>query len=320
MMLRTPFFIIFGLVLAIVWTIDYFAYTKPVSINVKHINKNLLNSIKNIFIFILGIVGILLISYSLGNPSQTVGIQKQNLFVKDIYFVVDVSQSMLANDFKPNRLEVAKQKIKDFIKLRPTDRIGIVVFSDNVFTLMPLTTDNDLVLKSVDDISVGFLGSGTNIGDALALGIGRLKNPKIKNKFIVLLTDGVSNSGILTPLQAAKMAKKFNIKIYSIGIGKVKNGQYLGNGGRGRRNIPGGSVDLETMKKISSETNGQFFYAGNENSLQKIFSEIQKLESSKIEATSNTIYKSVYFKYLLFGSILFLFAEFLRRFWKKEAF
>ena len=122
---------------------------------------------------------------------------------------------MLATDFKPNRLEVAKQKISDFVALRPKDRIGIVMFSEKAFTLLPLSTDLELIQEIISEIKVGFLGSGTNIGDALALGVARAAQSLTKNKVIVLLTDGVSNVGVMTPEQATREAAEKNIKTYT---------------------------------------------------------------------------------------------------------
>src|SRR5690606_32519325 len=180
-------------------------------------------------------------------PKKPAGFVNDPEEVNDVIFVVDVSLSMLADDFKPNRLEVAKQKIQEFVDLRPTDRIALVMFSEKVFTLLPLTSDLKLVRQAISDLRTGFLGSGTNIGDALALGVARGLQSLAKNKVIILLTDGVSNVGTMTPLQAAEEAKNAGIKVYTIAVGGDGDARIPVPGGFGRQRfqyIPGGSFDV----------------------------------------------------------------------------
>jgi Ca-activated chloride channel family protein len=241
--------------------------------------------------------------------------------VNDIFLVVDVSRSMLADDLKPNRLEVAKEKLREFANLRPTDRIGIIIFSEKVFTLLPLTTDPSLVDQILADIRIGFLGSGTNIGDALALAVARGQDSKTKNKVIVLLTDGVNNVGNMTPLNAARTAKEYNMKVYTIGLGTTKSRLPIGKDQLGRQqyqSIPGGSIDVKTLEDISKMTGGKNFMAGSENSLEEILSEIQKLEKTKINNRGQVVYDELFFPYLLWGILMFLLCEFSRRFLMKE--
>lgn len=260
---------------------------------------------------ILGIIGLGLIGFSLSQPRIPLGHAKNTIRVNDIFIVVDVSRSMLAEDFRPNRLVAAKEKIREFVKLRPTDRIGIVMFSEKAFTLLPLSTDLDLIEKVIGEINTGFLGSGTNIGDALGLAVGRATQSLADNKVIILLTDGVSNVGNMTPLQAAQQAKDQNLKVYTIGIGQKSNAALLRTSGRNYQRIPGGSVDLETLEKISNITGGKSFYAGSEGALEEVLNEIQKLEKTEIQSSSKVIYKELYWKYLLWGVIAFLFSEIL---------
>lgn len=270
--------------------------------------------------FLLGVAGLLLIGFSLTQPRVPLGFSKNKIKVNDIFIVVDVSRSMMAVDFSPNRLEAAKERIREFTKMRPTDRIGIIMFSEKAFTLLPLSTDLDLINQIIDEIKVGFLGQGTNIGDALALAVGRATQSLAESKVIILLTDGVSNVGNMTPLQAADQAKEKGVKVYTIGIGQKSNAALLQTGGSRSRyqRIPGGSVDLETLEKIAQVTNGKSFYAANENALAEVLQEIQNLEKTEIETSSKVIYKELYWKYLLWGAILFLISEALGVFVFKE--
>jgi hypothetical protein len=162
-------------------------------------------------LFFVGVAGWAFLSYSLMQPRKAQKFSPSNIEVNDIILCIDVSRSMLAEDIKPNRLEVAKDRIREFVKMRPTDRISVVIFSEKVFTLLPLTTDPVLVDQVLSEISIGYLGSGTNIGDGLALSVARAVNSETKNKVIVLLTDGVANVGTMTPIQAAEEAKKYGI-------------------------------------------------------------------------------------------------------------
>jgi Ca-activated chloride channel family protein len=276
----------------------------------KNLWKSGLN-IKRIIKFVAGIVGLSLIGFSLTLPRLPVGYSKNQIKVNDIFIVVDVSRSMLAVDFAPNRLEAAKERIRDFVKLRPTDRIGIVMFSEKAFTLLPLSTDLKLIEQIIDEIKVGFLGQGTNIGDALALAVGRATQSLADSKVIILLTDGVSNVGNMTPLQAADQAKEQGVKVYTIGIGQRSNAALLRTGGSRSRyqRIPGGSVDLETLDKIANITGGKSFYANDENALSDVLAEIQKLEKTEIQTSAKVIYKELYWDYLIWGILLFLCSE-----------
>ncbi len=220
------------------------------------------------------------LSYSFAGPRRPLETAPSSIEVNDIFFVVDVSRSMLADDIEPNRLEVAKNKLREFAQLRPTDRVGVIMFSERVFTMLPLTTDPTLVDKILSDIRVGFLGSGTNIGDGLALAVARAQTSKTKNKVVILLTDGVNNVGNVTPLQAAKLAKESGIKVYTITLGTKADAKIpVGKGifGTQYQTIPGGSFDLETMQEISDLTNGKSYMAESEESLKEILDEIQNL-------------------------------------------
>ena len=309
---------VLGLVALLFWSLEFWKIFKKAQL-VAPSNETTHRSGTNpirLIIFLIGVVGWLLISVSLTGPRKPLKFTPSNIEVNDIFLVVDVSRSMLADDLKPNRLEVAKEKLREFAKLRPTDRLGVIIFSEKVFTMLPLTTDPNLVNEVLSEIRIGFLGSGTNIGDALALAVGRGQASKTKNKVIVLLTDGVNNVGNLTPIQAAEMAKTFNMKVYTIGLGTIKGAKIpIGKGllGTQYQNIPGGSIDLKTLREISEITGGQSYMADSDGSLAEILEDIQKLEKTKIKSQSQVIYDELFFMYLLWGILLFVLSEVLRK-------
>lgn len=306
-----------GLVLVVVWSLDFWrVFKKPQLILSGDAGSKGL-SFSRWGLFFVGLTGLILISFSMTGPRKALKHMPGNIEVNDIFLVVDVSRSMLADDLKPNRLEVAKLKLREFAALRPTDRLGVIVFSEKVFTMLPLTTDPSLVDKILEDIRIGYLGSGTNIGDALALAVGRAQNSETKNKVIVLLTDGVNNVGNLTPMQAAAMAEDYGIKVYTIGLGTAKDARLpVGKDPFGRvqyQNIPGGSIDLKTLQEISNLTGGKSYLADSDGSLKDILTDIQKLEKTEIKSQSQIIYDELFFPYLFWGIILFCFGELTRR-------
>ena len=264
--------------------------------------------------FILGLLAWFFISFALMGPRESKGSIQGKIEINDILLVLDVSRSMLATDFQPNRLEVAKNKIIEFVRLRPTDRIGVIIFGNHVFTWLPLTRDPELVKKMVKEVKVGFLGGGTNIGDAIGLAIARAAQSLAKNKVVILLTDGVANVGSIGPLQAAEEAAKKKLKIYTIGIGGKHNKKVLqlNPGGRYQK-IPGGSVDLETLEKISEITNGKSFFANDSSALKRIFDEIQQLEKTEVNVSSRVVYQENYLFYLTIGVLLLMVSEMFRR-------
>ncbi len=311
-----PLFALIGILGFVVWTVRYFKLFKKVELFGPFVKKK--KSLRTHMLYLVGLVGWLFISFSMMGPREEAGYSNNNIKVNDIFFVVDVSRSMLAEDFRPNRLEVAKEKIKEFVTLRPTDRIGLIMFSERAFTLLPLTTDLKLVNKMVDDIKVSsLLGMGTNIGDALALAVGRAAQSITLNKFIVLLTDGVSMMGTLTPIQAAEKAKDKGVKVYTIGMGKLTNDKMLKMGNR-YQNIPGGSVDIETLKTISKLTNGKSFYASDTQALKSVLEEIQTMEKIEIKKSGMIIYKEKFWIYYLLGLSLILLVEGINLFWLKD--
>jgi Ca-activated chloride channel family protein len=306
-----------GIAGLIFWIIGYFYWFKKPQLFIPRKYKKGGFPFFRILIFCLGVTGWLYISFALAGPRRPLGMDKNTIEVNDIFIVLDLSRSMLAEDLKPNRFEAAKKKVQEFVSLFPKDRIGIVIFAEKVFTLLPLSTDLNLINKMVAQIKLGALGDGTNIGDALALGVGRLLQSLAKNKVIILLTDGVSNVGTLTPLQAAEMAAAENIKIYTIGIGGAKDARLpVGPNMFGVQRyqvIPGGSIDEKGLKEIADLTKGKFYMANTNKALENVLGEINKLERTEIEQSGKIIYQELYFKFLLIGVCCLLGAELSRR-------
>ncbi len=300
----------------LIWSINFLKlFKKPEIYLPKSIPTHKRNFLR-FFVFIICLVGWISLTLALMNPKlKKKSIIKKEM-INDIIFVLDVSRSMLAIDFKPNRLSVAKNTIKKFINLNQNERFGIVLFSEKVYTHIPLTSDYNYLKERISTISGENLGSGTNIGDALLLAAGRFNYSKAKNKYIILLTDGVSNVGSVTPIEAGKRLLDQRIKLFSIGIGKDQNAKipinpsnpFLG----GFQQIPGGSIDFDTLNIISKMTLGSFYSASDENSLTRILNKIAKDEKIKSTLKSLYIYEYNYFPFLLTGILLLFLGELIR--------
>lgn len=202
----------------------------------------------------------------------------------DIVLTLDISTSMLAEDFKPNRLEAAKETAIEFIEQRPNDRIGLVIFAGEAYTQTPVTIDHAVVKNVLSQLETGKIKDGTAVGDGLATAVSRLKESKAKSKIIVILTDGVHNSGFIAPETAAELAKTFGIKTYTIGVGTIGKAPYPVRTPFGLRyqNVDV-EIDETSMKKIADLTGGKYFRATNNKSLDNIFDEIDKLEKTEID-------------------------------------
>jgi len=234
----------------------------------------------------------------------------------DIVLSMDLSSSMLAMDFKPNRLEVAKRVASEFVDKRTFDRVGIVVFAGEAFTQCPLTTDHRIVKEFLSRLECGNLEDGTAIGMGLATAVNRLKDTKAKSKVIILLTDGVNNTGYQSPQLAAKIAKEFNIKIYTIGIGasgeahtpvsRRSDGTYIFGLARVE-------MDEPLMREIAQLTGGQYYRATTEQELEQIYAQIDQLEKSEIEITSYKRYGEL-FRWFVLCAVVLVFMEFLLRY------
>ncbi|WP_405370346.1 vWA domain-containing protein [Nonlabens sp. Asnod2-A12] len=239
-------------------------------------------------LFLLRLLALTLIIVALARPQTTdVTTKTKTTNGIDIVLAVDVSASMLARDFEPNRLEATKEVAADFINGRPSDRIGVVVYAGESYTKTPITTDKTISLKAIKDIKFdGVLENGTAIGMGLATAVNRLKESEALSKVIILMTDGVNNSGFLDPKIASELAVEFGIKVYTVGIGTNGNAPspyaQLPNG-RFQFKMAPVEIDEELMKQIAADTGGKYFRADNNKKLKEIYAEIDKLEKTEIE-------------------------------------
>ncbi|RBL94193.1 aerotolerance regulator BatA [Chitinophaga flava] len=215
----------------------------------------------------------------------------------DIVMAVDISGSMLAEDLQPNRMEAAKKVAMDFVDKRISDRIGLVVFSGESFTQCPITTDHTVLKNQIIQVKSGMLQDGTAIGMGLATSVDRLRNSHAKSKVIILLTDGVNNTGLVDPLTALEIAKAFKIRVYTIGVGTIGKAPFpmpMADGSV-QMVMQDVQIDEPLMKKISKETGGKYFRATNTSDLKSIYSEIDQLEKTKVEITSYKRYAEHFF-------------------------
>lgn len=231
----------------------------------------------------------------------------------DIVIALDISTSMLAMDFQPNRIEAAKDVATQFISGRPNDKIGLVVFAGESFTQCPLTTDHATVINLFKNIESGMLEDGTAIGNGLATAVSRLKESSAISKVIILLTDGENNRGEIAPVTAAELAKTFGIRVYTVGVGTIGTAPYP-------MQTPFGvqvrdmevKIDEPTLQKIASTTDGKYFRATNNNKLAEIYQEIDKLEKSKIDVKEYSKREEEFMKFALTGALLLVLALFLK--------
>jgi Ca-activated chloride channel family protein len=248
---------------------------------------------------ILRLLSFLFLTIALARPQNSKVNESINSEGLDIVMSMDISGSMLAQDFKPNRIEAAKKVAQEFIENRPTDRIGLVIFSGESFTQCPLTTDQNVLKEQLLNVKSGLLEDGTAIGMGLATAVERLRNSKTKTKVIILLTDGVNNSGLIDPITALEIAKAYKIRVYTIGVGSEGSAPYPVKDQFGQTSIQQMPVQIDEalMQRISRETGGKYFRATNNNSLNRIYNDIDKLEKTKIEINSYKRYSELFFPY-----------------------
>ena len=268
---------------------------------------------KNVIIVIARLLIMFFIILALARPRFSNTIRETKTEIIDILLVIDQSSSMLAQDFKPNRLEAAKEVAKKFIKDREGDRLGIIVFAGESYIQCPLTQDIHVLLNFTDEIEIiDREHDGTAIGMAIATSINRLRESEAKSKTIILLSDGSNNQGELEPITAAELAAKFDIKIYTVAAGTHGLAPYPVTDAWGRQVIQKVQVDVdeESLKEIADITGGQFFRATDNKSLQKVYEEIDALERTEIEVTEYQNYTELYSWFTIpaaFASIFFIF-------------
>ena len=236
--------------------------------------------------YLLKIIASVLMIFAIARPQSSSNWEESTTEGIDIVLAMDVSGSMLALDLKPDRLEASKNVAIDFISKRKNDRIGLVIFAGESFTQCPLTTDHNVLINLFKDVKSGIVDDGTAIGMGLATAVNRLKSSEAVSKVIILLTDGINNSGMIPPITAAEIAQKFGIRVYTIGVGTEGFAAYPFQ-------TPFGiqyqdvevKIDEKTLQDIASLTEGKYFRATNNNSLKNIYKDIDELEKSKIEVT-----------------------------------
>lgn len=268
-----------------------------------------------VFLYVLRLFSLAAIIVALARP-RNVSVSKKTKSNKgiDIVMAIDVSASMLAKDLKPNRLEALKKVAVEFIDRRPNDRIGIVVYAGESFTQTPITSDKGIVKRTISELKWGQLEGGTAIGMGLGSAVNRLKESTAKSKVIILLTDGVNNSGNIDPRTATELAKELGIKTYTIGIGTNGMADFPWSKdprtGKLQYRKQQVEIDEDLLKEIASETEGKYFRATNNASLKEIYAEIDTLEKTKIEEFKYYNYQEKY-RFFVFLGIGFLLLEFI---------
>lgn len=254
--------------------------------------------------FILRIIAIIMIIIVLARPQSTNSWQNTEVSGIDIMLAIDVSTSMLAEDLKPNRLEAAKEVAAEFINGRPNDNIGLTIFSGESFNQCPLTIDHAVLLNLFKNVKCGIIEDGTAIGMGIANAVAHLKDSKAKSKVIILLTDGTNNSGDISPLTAAEIARQFGIRIYTIGVGTNGEAPYPYPTAFGIQyvNMPV-EIDEQVLTSIASTTNGNYFRATSNTKLKEVYQEIDKLEKTKLNVKEFSRRED---RYQIFALIAFL--------------
>lgn len=265
-------------------------------------------------LFALDLCAIALLIIALARPQSSSKNQKINVEGIDIVLSIDLSSSMLAQDLKPDRLEAAKNISADFVKGRPEDRMGLVVFASETFTQVPLTTDHSMLLNMMKDMQCGMLEDGTAIGDGLASSVSRLKDSEAISKVVILLTDGENNAGSIDPATAAEMAKLYGVRVYTIGVGTRGTAPYPVHspfGGVQYQQIPV-TINEPLLQQIAEETGGKYYRATSNEKLEQIYAEIDQLERSKIEINEFTRIHEEFLPFVMWALALLLLGFILR--------
>lgn len=259
--------------------------------------------------FALRIIALTLIIIAVARPRSSEVIEKIDAEGIDIVMAMDVSTSMLARDFTPDRISASKDIAIEFIAQRPTDRMGIVVFAGESYTQCPLTTDRAALINMMKEVETGLIDDGTAIGNGLATAIARMKDSDAKSRVVILLTDGVNNSGEMSPQMAVEIAKTYGIRVYTIGVGKEGMAPYpvMTPWGVEIKNLEV-EIDEDLLKQIADETGGRYFRANDNTKLAEIYNEINKMEKARTTVDSFPVYKELFGKYALLA-LLALIAE-----------
>ncbi|MBR5661550.1 MAG: VWA domain-containing protein [Bacteroidales bacterium] len=257
--------------------------------------------------FILRTAALCLIVIAIARPRSSTKVDRVDTEGIDIVFAMDVSTSMLARDFSPDRISAAKDIAIEFIAQRPSDRMGIVVFAGESYTQCPLTTDRATLINLMKEISTDLIEDGTAIGNGLATAVARIKDSDAKSRVVILLTDGVNNSGEIAPETAAEIAKTYGIRVYTIGVGANGEAPYpvMTPWGVQVQNMKV-EIDEKLLTNIASATGGRYFRATDNTKLSEIYSEINKMEKAKVTVDSFPVYKELFGGYALAALICLL--------------
>ncbi len=264
--------------------------------------------------FALRGLALLLLAAAAARPQSSSSIEDLTREGIDIVLALDLSASMLSKDFDPDRLEASKEVAVQFVESRPDDRIGVVAYEGEAFTQVPLTTDQRVVMNGIESLETGLLTGGTAIGMGLATAVTRLRDSEAESKVIILLTDGVNNSGSIEPIDAAQLAKLNNIRVYTIGVGTIGKARspVAKNGNRYRYDWVEVKIDEDVLKTIARETGGRYFRATNEDKLAAIYTEIDELEKTRFNVLRYNQKTEEFLPFALLAALA-LVAEFLCR-------
>lgn len=248
--------------------------------------------------FAFRILAVVMIIIAMARPRSSQEMDRVDTEGIDIMLTMDVSTSMLARDFKPDRISAAKDIAIEFISQRPSDRIGIVVFAGESYTQCPLTTDRATLINLMKEVQTDLIEDGTAIGNGLATAVARLKDSNAKSRVVILLTDGVNNRGEITPQTAAEIAKTYGVRVYTIGVGAMGTAPYpvMTPWGVDVQNVRV-EIDEELLSEIAETTGGRYFRATDNTKLMEIYSEINKMEKDRTTINSFPVYKELFGRY-----------------------
>lgn len=271
------------------------------------------------FPFVLRVLALAALIIVIARPQSVNSSDVSNSEGIDIVMALDISSTMLAQDFSPTRLDAAKKVAAEFINDRKNDKIGLVIFGGESFTQCPLTTDHRVLLNLLNEVKFGMIEDGTAIGLGLANSVNRLKDSKSKSRVVILLTDGSNNAGQIAPLTAAELAASYGIRVYTVGVGSRGNSvaRVMTPYGMQTMNVSG-EFDERTLTEIASITNGKYFRATDNTSLKEIYEEIDQMEKYHISVNTVTKRKELYMPFAILALILAAFELILRRTWLRN--
>jgi Ca-activated chloride channel family protein len=253
-------------------------------------------------LFVLRMLALTALIVALARPQSSNTTENIDSEGIDIALSMDVSGSMLAEDFKPNRVEAAKKVALKFVDQRPADRIGLIIFSGESFTMCPITIDHNILKEQIAQIKNGMVTDGTSIGMGLATAVERLRYAKGKSKVIILMTDGVNNMGLIDPVTALEIAKAFKIRVYTIGVGTIGHAPMPVQTPYGiQKQMVPVEIDEALLKKMATETGGKYFRATGNKALESVYNEIDKMEKTRIDITSYKHYAELFFPFAIFA-------------------